>query len=380
LKLRRARRSDKAKEPPTRPPGPAGERGWSLVQRFCAGLDMGIVVVVRATDVVVWSSEIANQQLGYPSDELPGRGLASLYADRLELEALRRQADSAFDGIGHLRAEIAMRRSDGSTFDTEQSLHAMDDPSRFLIAIRDVSQRRESERALAQSRDELRRLSQRLQSSLEEERARIARGLQEDLGQELTALTLDLKLLRERNGEEHRATLDRMIDSIKGTLDRVQEVCANLRPAILDHLGLVATIEWAAADFERRTGIRCAADLDPSLELLVDPYAIALLRIVQEALLNVRQHAAAKRVRIFLSRDSERRVVLSVADDGLGISRQVLDSPESLGLLSIRERARSLGGRAEIRSGARGGTTVDVRLPPHDLLPSHVMDARGGSR
>jgi signal transduction histidine kinase len=143
-----------------------------------------------------------------------------------------------------------------------------------------------------------------------------------------------------------------------------------VRPAILDHLGLVAAVEWAAADFEKRTGTRCLVDLDPALEALADPYAIALLRVVEEALLNVRQHAEAKRVRIFLSRDSERRIVLSVADDGRGIPRQVLDSPNSTGLLGIRERARSLGGRAEIRSGASGGTTVDVRLPPHDLLPS----------
>jgi PAS domain S-box-containing protein len=346
-----------------RPDTPQG-RMWAMVKLFFEGLDMGVVIVRRGTHTIVWSSQVANRQLGYSSAEMLGRDFGFLYTDPAEIEAMMRRADAAFDRVGVFRGEIRMQRKDGTVFDTEQSLTLMMDPTRFQIAIRDISARKDAKRELQQSRDELRALSIHLQTLREQERARIARGLQEELGQELTALTLDLKLLRDRAGEEHRGTLDRLIESTASTVDHVQQVCAALRPAILDHLGLVAAIEWAADDFERRTGIRCEVDLDPGLETLKDPYAIVLLRIVQESLLNVRRHAAAGAVRIHLGRDSENRLVLSVSDDGRGIAQETLDSPQSLGLLSLRERARALGGRAEIRRRSNGGTVVDVRVPP----------------
>ena len=340
------------------------DRAWTVVKLFYEGLNMGVFVARRATRTIVWCSQMAQRQFGWSAAEMLGRDIGFLYAEAPELEALLRRADGALSSVGVFRAEITMRRKDSSTFESEQSLNLMVDRDLLQIAIRDISSRKESERALAQSRDELRRLSERLQSLREEERARIASGLQEELGQELAALTLDLSLLRDRIGDEHRVTLDRLIDSTRSTLDHVREVCAALRPAILDHLGLVAALEWAAGDFEKRTGIHCEVDLDQDFETLSDPHAIVLLRIVQEALLNVRRHAGARLVGIHLGTDSQGRIVLSIADDGVGIPRETVASPHSLGLLSIRERARALGGRAEIRRRRTGGTIVDVRLPP----------------
>src|SRR6185436_18882245 len=147
--------------------------------------------------IVLWTSQVAQRQLGYSADEMAGRSLGLLYADAGEFQGLERRAAEAFERIGVFRGEIAMRRKDGSPVDTEQSWNLMFDPVRFQVAIRDISKRRQAERALEQSRDQLRELSVHLQSLREEERARIARGLQEELGQELTALTLDLKILRD---------------------------------------------------------------------------------------------------------------------------------------------------------------------------------------
>jgi two-component system sensor kinase len=344
-------------------PGTLEDRMWSLVKGFFEGLDMGVLVVERASGRVLWSSPTAQSQLGYAAEDLAGLELAALFPDRDAFDRFDRTAREAFEQMGVLRVETTLRRQDGSPLETEQNAHLMFDNSRFQIAIRDIGPRLEAERALEESRDELRQLSAHLQSLREEERSRIARELQEELGQELTALTLDLRILRDRVGAEHGETLDRLIDSTRNGVDHIQEVCAHLRPAILDHLGPVAAIEWAADDFAKRAGINVELDLDPTLESLQDPHAIALLRIVQEALLNIRRHAGASAASIRLARDADDRLVLTIADDGAGIAEAEVEAPRSLGLLSIRERARALGGRAEIRRLAQGGTVVDVRVP-----------------
>jgi PAS domain S-box-containing protein len=210
----------------------------------------------------------------------------------------------------------------------------------------------------------LQALSAHLQSVREQEQARIAREIHDELGQALTGIKFALSRLghtvRELPGGVPD-TLTELCARVDETIHNVRRISSELRPAILDDLGLVAALEWHAGEFEKRTGIRCA--FKPPQRFQVDPdLAIALFRICQETLTNVARHARATAVRVLLAK-SRHRVVLEVRDNGAGILQGALTDVKSLGLLGMRERARAFGGEVVIQ-GARGqGTVVRVSIP-----------------
>jgi signal transduction histidine kinase len=211
---------------------------------------------------------------------------------------------------------------------------------------------------------------------IEEERARVARTLHDELGQALTGLKMDLHKLHGALSSSTPEVLTKDVESILQRLDdaiqSVRRVSGELRPGVLDRLGLLAAIEWQAAEFERRSGIRCRVDARIDHIPLDSSGATAAFRIVQEALTNVLRHAAASRVTITI-RESDNRLVLSVADNGRGISARRLAQGDSLGLLGMRERADLLGGTLNVRRRRPRGTLVTLRAP---LVQKRVRSAR----
>jgi signal transduction histidine kinase len=214
------------------------------------------------------------------------------------------------------------------------------------------------------TREQLRNLASYLQEAREEERKRIAREIHDELGQSLTALKFDISRLAERLPEEEPALRERvaaMATLIDGSIHTVQRVSTELRPGLLDDLGLAAAIEWQVEEFAERTGIRFDLHLGDD-DMLESHVAIALFRILQETLTNVARHAGANKVHVELAVDP-REVMLRVRDDGRGITESEISSTQALGLLGMRERARTLGGEVTFE-GVRGqGTTVTVRIP-----------------
>jgi signal transduction histidine kinase len=206
----------------------------------------------------------------------------------------------------------------------------------------------------------------------EEERKRIARELHDELGQAVTGLKLDLAWLEHRLSRQPTANLARRTHELLQRLDviiaSVRRIVTQLRPSVLDELGLAAAVEWQAQEFATRTGI--AVDLTSDVNdsnPLPDPVASAVFRMLQEALTNVARHAGAGRVRVALHQDT-RLLSLDVADDGRGISESELHGRRSLGLLGLRERAIASGGTVEIRGEPGRGTTVSVKLPLPAML------------
>jgi len=211
----------------------------------------------------------------------------------------------------------------------------------------------------------LQALSAHLQSVREQEQARIAREIHDELGQALTGLKFELSRLGHGVAglpPDVADTLGELRARVDETIHNVRRISSELRPAILDDLGLVAALEWHLEEFEKRTGIRCAFKAPPQ-RFEVDPdLAIALFRICQEALTNVARHAEATAVRLVLAKARD-HVVLEVRDNGTGILPAALTDVKSLGLLGMRERARAFGGEVVIH-GARGqGTVVRVKIP-----------------
>ena len=218
---------------------------------------------------------------------------------------------------------------------------------------------------MQQSLEQLRLLAARLHAVREEERTRLARELHDELGQALTAIKIDFAALLPVLPTDEEPVTQRT-QSILKLLDKamqsIQRVTTELRPAILDDLGLRAALEWVAADFLARTGTKVEVSLpDPDIAIDRDG-ATALFRIVQETLTNVARHAAATRVEVRLAKEN-RDLILEVRDNGKGFNEEELSTRMSLGFLGMRERALLLGGTLTISGAPGNGTTVRVRMP-----------------
>jgi len=245
--------------------------------------------------------------------------------------------------------------------------------TRVAVLSRDVTASRAAELQVHKSREELRRLTVGLQREIEKVRSEIAREIHDDLGQQLTALRMDLRWIHEHVAGEAAAVRERA-DAASALLDNltsaVRRIAAELRPTMLDHLGLWAAIEWLAEDFEQRFELECALDLDAEETGLEPEQTIALFRTVQEALTNVARHANASRVTIRSHLEGE-LLVLEVRDNGQGFDPDDLSSPDrSLGLLGMRERLHHLGGKVDIRSRPGQGTRVFIGIPLNGNSPA----------
>lgn len=217
-------------------------------------------------------------------------------------------------------------------------------------------------RQLTRANDELRRLGARLHSAREEEGARIARELHDELGSALTSLKWELDRLG--LGPDQAAALASMHALIDSTLASVRRIATELRPAILDDLGLLATIEWQAQQFEQHSGIACRVHRLIDDVFLSNQQSTAVFRILQEALTNVLRHAGASLVDITVSSDEGGAFVLEVRDNGAGIPASALSAGGTLGLLGMRERATLAGGTLELSGKPGNGTVLTVRIRP----------------
>jgi PAS domain S-box-containing protein len=242
-------------------------------------------------------------------------------------------------------------------------------PDVFEGIILDITKRKQDEAKLAESREQLRALSARLSAIREEERAAIAREIHDSLGQMLTGLKLDVSWLNKRlNGlhTENAPVLvqktESMADLLDNTIQTVRDLATQLRPGVLDTLGLTAAIEWQVQDFQARTNIECEVWLCPEPKEMPKEKATALFRILQEILTNIIRHAEATRIVIHLL-PADGALLLSVADNGRGITTGNLRDAKSLGLLGMRERALMIGGEVQFEGAPDRGTTVTVKVP-----------------
>jgi signal transduction histidine kinase len=235
-------------------------------------------------------------------------------------------------------------------------------------AMRESADRRERQRAedkLRRSLDQLRALTTYLQFVREEERTRIAREVHDELGQALTGLKLDMSWLATRLGKTNQALHDKartMTDHIDETIQTVRRIATELRPGILDSLGLVAAIEWQANEFFTRTGIPCTVTATAVDTPLDQNFTTVFFRIFQETLTNIIRHANARAVDVQL-REVGGELVLTVKDNGRGISEEEIANTRSIGLVGMRERAMLIGGEVTLAGSPGKGTTVTLHVP-----------------
>ena len=308
------------------------------------------------------------RNLGFSTTkEIVGKRLRDLipFADEERVESFRAEARSGWRNRG-----IEFRSHDKSGnlrhyIRTEIPIIENGMLVRAWGITRDVTELKQAEEERERSLEHLRALAGQLQNSREEERKRVAREIHDQLGQALTAIKIDFSsLLCElpvgaNQPTRRTASILKLVDE---SIQTVRRISTELRPGILDDLGLVAALEWAGEDFQARTGTTCRLDL-PQGNIAVSPeQATAIFRIFQETLTNVARHADAAGVEVRLSKEDS-DLTLEVHDNGKGIPEDRLSNGESLGILGMRERALLLGGEVTISGTGGNGTTVRVRIP-----------------
>lgn len=270
--------------------------------------------------------------------------------------------------------EVEFERNNGEIVYAQGGATAIYDPDGRIIgyqgAARDVTKQKRVERELRDSQDQLRRLAGHLQQVREDERTLIAREIHDELGQALTAIHLDLASLQKtvsssaplRAVGDLAKRLSTVTHRIDETIDKVRNISYQIRPSMLDDLGLDSAVQWYIRDFEQRTGIEINLESELKDEILDAEVGTAIFRILQESLTNVARHAKASTVKVSLKRLNG-NLQLQVEDNGVGFDERRLVDSVSLGLVGMRERANAFNGRVSIESHRQKGTSVTVTIP-----------------
>jgi PAS domain S-box-containing protein len=332
---------------------------------------MDAIITIDDAQRVVLFNGAAEAVFGCPREQAIGAPLAWFIPERFRVEHERHigrfgETGTSSRRMGGARIVTGLRRN-GEEFPIDASISQITERGRkfYTVILRDVTERVQAEEALRRSQEELRELASGMNSVREQEKSRIARELHDELGQALTALKLDVAWLSERLPAGQGAVAEKlgaMQTMIDGTVAATRRISADLRPLILDDLGLVPAAEWLVQEFTQRTGIPCELSVaSPDLELK-DPHATAVFRILQESLTNVARHARAHRVEVALGR-TDGTVTLNVRDNGRGFNLDDPRRPNAFGLMGLRERVSLLGGDVRIDSQPGLGTVLHVQIP-----------------
>jgi PAS domain S-box-containing protein len=321
----------------------------------------GIISVDDSQHIVLYN-RAAEKIFGWTADEVLGKPLDLLIPSRYRgghAGQVRRFGSTGTTSrrMGDNTVLYALRKN-GSEFPIDASISQLHTPEGklYTVILRDVTER-------VRSREELAAFAAESSGVREQEKSRIARELHDELAQSLTALKMDTIWLRDHvpGDPQVQEKVAQMLAMLDTSVASVRRIAADLRPLVLDDLGLVPAIEWVVQSFTQRTGVPCELLLDESLEL-DEPFATGVFRIVQESLANVAKHAQATQVEVQLEAHGD-YLMLRVQDDGVGFRTSDPRKPQSLGLVGLRERAALMRGEVKVESSPGAGTRIEARIP-----------------
>lgn len=375
-RARRAPPAPRATDTPGALPSPRPILETQSIARMAAIIEgsLDAIVTIDWNGTIRGFNAAAEVMFGWSRADALGHRLADLLLPlrsraagaRLLLRGSRHGA-AGFVGKG---GEMALLRSDGTSFRGNVASVPVpngETPS-FACFFRNAEPVLRAEADLLHTQWQLRELSRRIVAAREEERTHVAREMHDELGQQLTAIRMDVAwLLKSSRGEKRPdhdavARLQSISDMVESTFGTVHRLITQLRPSMLDDLGLAEAVRWQAREFQARSGIIVSVETTADDAQAPHDHATAIFRIYQELLTNVARHAGATRVIVVLS-EAPRQATLVVRDDGRGIVPADVSRGDSFGLVGVRERATSLGGTFTIEGIAGGGTVAKVALP-----------------
>lgn len=320
------------------------------------------IALYDATGKVLDVNSGASELLGYSKDEL-----TAMYLHQILIEEELVSSPVRYDILQRGESTIKqrkLRRKNGSVVVTEVRSQQLPD-GRFLSVIRDMTERIRTEEELKDSYKAIRKLTAHLQNIREEERSHIAREIHDELGQQLTVLKMDVSWLNKKLGSDDPVIIEKiheLLTMLDNIVKSVRRISSELRPSLLDDLGLIAAMEWQLNEFEKRSGIKTKL-VAPEKELLLsNNVKTALFRIFQESLTNVVRHSGAQNLSVNLEQKNG-DFILSISDNGKGFDKQAIAEKRTLGILGMNERSQMIGGTYEIISEPGKGTHVSVKVP-----------------
>jgi PAS domain S-box-containing protein len=300
--------------------------------------------------------------LGYTYEEVKGKSSRNMWVDKRERDKMVKMLKDE-GKVTDFECELLTKKGDVIICLTSLRLY----PETGILegSIMDITQRKSTQDEIKKSKELLESLNRRLMDIREEERTMIAMNLHDDIGQKLTALNLNITWLKSRIGVQSKVVkekLEEMNLMIKDTIDGVQDFSSNLRPAILFDLGPDAAFDSYLKKFEKQSGIKCDFYHEPEVSEIENEISIVLYRILQESLTNIARHSGATTAEVTL-RTVKNRIELIIKDNGIGIDIAKTDSPASMGIAGIKERAKMVNGKVLIKGEKNHGTTIRVTVP-----------------
>lgn len=304
-------------------------------------------------------NDAASTLTGYSKDEL----LKMTVSDIFE-EELSKDGEDFFRKLlktGKSKADLFFSHKNGSkNWCTVEAVKLSE--KRFLCFTKDITDRKKVEDELQSSLEQLHQLTQYIEKVREDERVAISRELHDDLGQALTAVKIDLGIINQMISDSKIVLkINKLSELVKDSINTVQRLTAQLRPQILDDLGLEAAIEWFTREFAKRNEMGVFLHIDSGLSISPE-VSLAIFRIMQESLTNISRHARASRADIWLRKSGD-NIILTISDDGSGITEDEIKSKKSFGIIGMKERTASLGGSFEIYPGKEKGTEIKINFP-----------------
>ncbi|MCK5075006.1 MAG: PAS domain S-box protein, partial [Calditrichia bacterium] len=343
------------------------EKFRNLVQNMAEGIG-----IVDLKERFVYANPAAEKIFGVGQGELVGSSLFEFVDDEtavfLKNQTKLRQKDETS------RYDFAFTRNDKTKrYLSLTASPQIDENGKTMSTLGifyDITERKQAEEELKKYSEQLHALSTHLQSVREDERATIAREIHDELGQGLTALKMDLSLMgREIEEEPDNLNTNDLLNEIKSmsgfidkTIQKVRKIITELRPEVLDSLGLIAALEWLCEEFQIHSGIICNFHTTYKEINSDNKQSIAIYRIVQEALTNIARHAKAASANVKIKKDKNNTIV-EISDNGIGFSKAANKSKKTFGLLGMKERAIVFGGEVKIISVKNKGTTVKLKIP-----------------
>jgi PAS domain S-box-containing protein len=357
------------------------EQAFRLSEGRLAGiLDIAedAIIVIEQNRSILLFNQGAVKLFGYDPDEVLGRSIDQLLPDRFRLDHGRHIDRFALapEPAGRMaqRRDVFGLKKDGAEFPAEASISKLviGNQTTFTVILRDISERLRSER-------QLRSLTTELMTAQEEERRRIARELHDDINQRLALLAIEMGNMESDPAtmtDQARLTVQSLAQRLAAISDDVRRMAYQFHPSILDDLGLPAALKHMADAWSASTGIKTVIVREEIADPLPRVIASCLYRIAQESLANVLKHAKASRVELELTCDGQ-EVTLSIHDSGVGFDLEEIQACHlGLGFVNMRERARSVQGRLDIRSEPGRGTHISVQIPlpgaPHEETTSSL--------
>jgi PAS domain S-box-containing protein len=328
-----------------------------------------MIWTINEKGIVVFVNEAAREIIGLEPKQIIGRNFIDFVGPEDKERVMQNVFDSMSTSDNYTNYESTILRYDGGIVNA--ITHAVvnhDKPSGKVWltgTTRDITQRVKAEQELSQKNEQLQLLSSYLQTIREEERTHIAREIHDELGQQLTGLKMDLAWMNRKTLEKNYEFSDKLADMLKlvdETIKTIRKISSDLRPGILDDLGLIPAVEWQCHEFEKRTNIKCKFSNKAPEALVNKDSATGVFRILQESLTNIARHSHATEVLVKFDQ-VEDLFSLEINDNGTGFVQNNIIIKNTLGLVGMRERAVMLHGSLSISSKPKQGTQVKLVFP-----------------